>query len=110
MWPLSPSMATGRDAKDQLPPTEWASPEQAAKLGLQPMVVDVAPGDILIFYPGWWHATIALEAPTLSMSVFVPQLASPKYLDAVWPQLSTFPRYKACVEGWDEIRQLQRST
>ena len=104
LWPLSEDMPTGTDSQDMEPPREFAARGVYAALGVRPTIAVIEPGDILVFYPGWWHQTNVIEAPSLSMSVFLQDLVSQNYLAKLWPTLATMPRYALCTSLWRKVK------
>lgn len=63
--------------------------------------VDLHPGDILVFYSGWVHATTIKGPPSLSMSHFFSSPLPVPYLAVLGEHLLACNEYAVCRQRWE---------
>ena len=71
---------------------------------------DVGPGELLVFYPGWWHATQSMDTDgVLTLSTYWDGVAAHDFNAEFDATLRSVPRYRSCGASWEVWAQVQQS-
>ena len=106
-WTLYPFTQTElvpmkSDPDPVVPPrTKWPLPVYRA---------DVRAGELLVFYPGWWHKTEGVELEkedVLSFSRYWDGLVPTQLIAEMWPTFTSVPKYSKCPLEWKSWMLLQ---
>ena len=97
LWPftMSDSVPFPSDPLPTVrPQTKWPLPVYQA---------DLRAGELLIFYPGWWHKTKGMhmeKEDVLSFSSYFKGIVATEFTAELWDTFQSVPKYSTCPGEW----------